>query len=1013
MRHWLYSLMGIVLLISLLMFGLFSAPTSDSQAVYQPVPANTIYTRYFESVDTLLTENYQLFSLTALRGEKITIVVYGLDEEVSTAVMLLDPLGSTVAEDFNVEKYPATVVVANAEENGIYPFVVSRTSVQTGMIRVMVFEGEPLDTNMTLLDTIDPFLPSRAYLVAGQKRSGDELVPLEMAIQSRPFVDAEPGAPLPAFFASRADRFTRPSLAERLNPVQFFQWVNDTGQNFYTVNIRALPETLPNEQEIVALGTPIPRLEQPLLPYDITLTVNPGGEPQRLERPVCSITYSLIGRTLVIQDTPGEAYRPLGQLNGGDNVEVIGTDDTGEWIQIVYADTPSGSGWVQNYDFFDTSAETCMRVVPVEENTADLNTAVEEFVETLPVVKPLAVVPSPSPTLIEDTPTFAPTVPANASLSMSVDPVEPTEGSTVTYSIRVNNNDSQPLSNVLISSSLPDGLTLISVNGCAGSSDGTSCNVGAVPSGGSAGYSILAQVNQGTAGQTITTSASASVGGKSLGASASITVKLPPTAIPVAEVFLPTETPTATLTPTATATSTPTATLDPCLFNIPASDEAALITAINTANNETICPGQNTITLTNSTYSLISFNNTTDGDNGLPSITTSIVIMGNNAIIERAGVVFRLFHVAASGSLTLNQVIVQGGNAVEGGAIYNLGSLNLSGSTVRNNSATDGGALYNLGTANINSSSVIGGSAGTLNTASSNGGGIFNNAGASLTIDGSAVSFNTAGSGGGIFNQGTTTIQGGSTIASNNAPSGGGVITFASLTITGNGTTVRSNSATSGGGIFIVDGSVSVTSGAVIGGVGGANTANSGGGIYNSSNAASPLTINGATVSYNTAAGSGGGINTITGATITSSFITNNTAVNDGGGIYSTASGNLTITGGGVQSNQAARGGGIWHGSNVTLSISGGAGISSNTATGAQGGGGIYVTLPGNVSFNTVTMINNTASAGAGIANNGFNFTFQNSVLGPNNTANCSAGGSASFTNNGVNSGGDTTCGGF
>lgn len=55
-----------------------------------------------------------------------------------------------------------------------------------------------------------------------------------------------------------------------------------------------------------------------------------------------------------------------------------------------------------------------------------------------------------------------------------------------------------------------------------------------------------------------------------------------------------------------------------------------------------------------------------NGDNGLPTITSAITIVGNGATIRRDGAVastFRLFHVVAGGDLTLDETIVSGGVA--------------------------------------------------------------------------------------------------------------------------------------------------------------------------------------------------------------------------------------------------------------------------------------------------------------------------------------------------------------
>jgi hypothetical protein len=92
-----------------------------------------------------------------------------------------------------------------------------------------------------------------------------------------------------------------------------------------------------------------------------------------------------------------------------------------------------------------------------------------------------------------------------------------------------------------------------------------------------------------------------------------------------------------------------------------------------------------TICLTESVYNLTTVDNTTDGANGLPSITGDITIVGNGATIQRdpAAPAFRLFHIAATGSLTLDNLTVSGGLASgtapgdDGGAVYNRGTLAL------------------------------------------------------------------------------------------------------------------------------------------------------------------------------------------------------------------------------------------------------------------------------------------------------------------------------------------------
>src|SRR5262249_36748889 len=116
-------------------------------------------------------------------------------------------------------------------------------------------------------------------------------------------------------------------------------------------------------------------------------------------------------------------------------------------------------------------------------------------------------------------------------------------------------------------------------------------------------------------------------------------------------------------------------------FACPAGDVACLINAITTANanGET-----NTITLHAGTYALTTVHNTTDGPTGLPSVTSTLTITGGGAestIIERqtGAPLFRLLHVGATGSLTLQGLTWRGGSLWNlwpalGGGIYNAGT---------------------------------------------------------------------------------------------------------------------------------------------------------------------------------------------------------------------------------------------------------------------------------------------------------------------------------------------------
>lgn len=143
-------------------------------------------------------------------------------------------------------------------------------------------------------------------------------------------------------------------------------------------------------------------------------------------------------------------------------------------------------------------------------------------------------------------------------------------------------------------------------------------------------------------------------------------------------------------------------------FACAAGDVACLIVAINTANAN----GEaNTITLEAGTYTLTAVDNTTDGPNGLPSVTGMVTIQGAGAdatSLEREARVpgFRLGHVAATGNLTVDSLTIRGfgvsvvlpGPSLNGGGLFNQGGiLTLDKVTLTNNRAEVGGGLFNNG----------------------------------------------------------------------------------------------------------------------------------------------------------------------------------------------------------------------------------------------------------------------------------------------------------------------------
>jgi hypothetical protein len=260
----------------------------------------------------------------------------------------------------------------------------------------------------------------------------------------------------------------------------------------------------------------------------------------------------------------------------------------------------------------------------------------------------------------------------------------------------------------------------------------------------------------------------------------------------------------------------------------------ALIDAIDAANNN----GEaDLLSLASGcTYVLESVNNDAHGFNGLPSITSGIIINGNGATIERSSAVgtpdFRIFHVAAGGDLTLNQLTVRNGTASGtfpgniGGGIGNWGAAKLVDVTVRDNrSNAAGGGIGNNGTLELVNSTV------TRNSATDLGGGIANaNVGTVQSTD-STVSYNSAtstGEGGGIYNDGVVELTS-STVGSGNLARNGGGIYNNDGTMRLTNSTVSGNLAfDGGGGIYHSRGDVATVLYSTIS----SNIADVGGGIF-------------------------------------------------------------------------------------------------------------------------------------------------------------------------------------
>jgi hypothetical protein len=247
-----------------------------------------------------------------------------------------------------------------------------------------------------------------------------------------------------------------------------------------------------------------------------------------------------------------------------------------------------------------------------------------------------------------------------------------------------------------------------------------------------------------------------------------------------------------------------------------AGDVACLRAAIHAANTH---GDARTLTLEAGTYTLTAVDNWTDGANGLPSIQGTVTIRRAApptmverevtpsqtpedvlitstmppTIIERAAGApfFRLFHVAATGTLTLDGLTVAGGNiAGEGGGLLNRGRVVLMHSTFTDNAGDYGGGLSNEGVLTLTQSTIV-------RSRANAGAGILNRG--TLTVLNTTIADNTAHEGGGLANLGRgPVVITHATVARNSASGifgGGGIANLGSGTVELQNTILALNTA--------------------------------------------------------------------------------------------------------------------------------------------------------------------------------------------------------------------------
>lgn len=334
------------------------------------------------------------------------------------------------------------------------------------------------------------------------------------------------------------------------------------------------------------------------------------------------------------------------------------------------------------------------------------------------------------------------------------------------------------------------------------------------------------------------------------------------------------------------------------------------------------------------------------------------------AILSATGVT------AISGGMMTANVANRAGGAIEliNGSFFSrnltvgqTGEGNIAGPVGEANPG-NGGGLHVTGTADT----VIIDGEFIDNYAAREGGGLWNQAGATMIIRGTTISENVAAGneaddgGGGVFNNsGTLRIVNakiGNNEANGTSGSGGGIFsTDGNVRI--NSSEIFANSANrAGGGIEVIDGEVVIVSSEL----GGDDSA--------SGNVAGP--------DGSAAPGNGGAVH-VSGAdarvVVRSSTVSNNVAASEGGGLWNQAGSLLRVDSGSVVDANTASGnaadnggGGIFNnGGQVVIDNST---VSNNRADGDNGSGGGIFSTDGNVLvFNSTVSGNAAARAGGGI----------------------------------------------
>ena len=282
-------------------------------------------------------------------------------------------------------------------------------------------------------------------------------------------------------------------------------------------------------------------------------------------------------------------------------------------------------------------------------------------------------------------------------------------------------------------------------------------------------------------------------------------------------------------------------------------------------------------------YENVTLQNWTSAGNACVVIMGSDPVTGSKSVFNMHGGVIEKCSraVMADSGTTFNMSGGEIRNCVsmnDGGGLYaDNSTINITGGTISGCTAVigHGGGLYANNSAINISDGTISGCEGRW------GGGLYATNSSKITISGGTISGCSAGEGGGLFADNSTVTISGGTISGCTGKLGCGLYATNSPEITISGGTISGCTGLRGGGLYADNSTVTITGGTISGCKVGA-----GGGLFATNS--SKITIRGGTISEcSTTLDSG-----------------------KGGGLYAENS-TITISGGTIENNEAARGGGV------------------------------------------------------------------------------------------------------